>query len=540
MTQAYLVEGGNRVRVYQPDGMPAAGFCAGRADAGRRVPVSDQDRRAAGSVTMQRRSRRKPGQRSGARPTPVPSEVGIDEADEAGDSTILDRVPGRPLYQRDGRFSAVWAFVLVLLAWGFSNGTVRHSARATRPWAGRSRTSPREFAVAMQLAIFTMFFYGFFVAVAAGMTVIQDEEWRLGELLHATPLRRGEYIWAKFAAVLAGCLIILAIHLAAMLFFYHVLPNAEAQEFRGPFSAFELLEAGAGLLDADDRLLGGDRLRGRRVDAAAGAVYLLPVAIVLFDGFFLWEWSPSWLDPRIDRALMLIDPAGFRWLNETWLKVDRGVSFYNTAAIPFDRGFLAQPGGVRRLGFGSVALEPLALRGDRCAGTSRATRRSERGGAAAAPDPIIEATRPVAAALASLGMTMARPGLLRGAWHVAKVELTELRSSPGLYLFIPLMLLLTLTVALVDIGFLDTSLHRHADQLRGAHDGHADDVHSACFCCSTRSSRSSESGRPRLAAIAFATPIRSGSLLLGKSVALAVVALVDRAGDAGGRGRSRS
>ena len=38
---------------------------------------------------------------------------------------------------------------------------------------------------------------------------------------------------------------------------------------------------------------------------------------------------------------MLIDPAGFRWLNETWLKVDRGVTFYNTAPIPLDRVIIA-------------------------------------------------------------------------------------------------------------------------------------------------------------------------------------------------------
>ena len=47
------------------------------------------------------------------------------------------------------------------------------------------------------------------------MTIIQDEEWRLGDLLHATPLRPREYIWAKFAAVLVGCLVILGIHLGA-------------------------------------------------------------------------------------------------------------------------------------------------------------------------------------------------------------------------------------------------------------------------------------------------------------------------------------
>jgi len=31
-----------------------------------------------------------------------------------------------------------------------------------------------------------------------------------------------------------------------------------------------------------------------------------------------------------------LDPGGFRWLNETWLKVDRGVRFHNTAPVPLD------------------------------------------------------------------------------------------------------------------------------------------------------------------------------------------------------------
>ena len=81
-------------------------------------------------------------------------------------------------------------------------------------------------------------------------------------------------------------------------------------------------------------------------------VFLLPVAVLMVDVFFLWDWSPSWLDPRLDRALMLIDPAGFRWLNETWLKVDRGVSFYNTAPIPLDAGFLASRAALVAAGAG--------------------------------------------------------------------------------------------------------------------------------------------------------------------------------------------
>ena len=88
------------------------------------------------------------------------------------------------------------------------------------------------------------------------------------------------------------------------------------------------------------------------------------MAILLVDGFFLWEWSPNWLDPRLNDVLMWIDPSGFRWLNETWLKVDRGVSFYNNEAIPPDRGFLISRAVFVALGFVAVALEPASFRGD--------------------------------------------------------------------------------------------------------------------------------------------------------------------------------
>src|SRR6185437_1116125 len=57
-----------------------------------------------------------------------------------------------------------------------------------------------------------------------------------------------------------------------------------------------------------------------------------------------------------DKLLMLIDPAGFRWLNETHLKVDRGVAYYNTASIPLDPLIVANRLGVLLLGFGAVAL----------------------------------------------------------------------------------------------------------------------------------------------------------------------------------------
>ncbi len=415
----------------------------------------------------------------------------------------------------------LWALVLIFTALGLSNGQVGISSGDSTVGGTKAHITS-EFTVAMHLGIFTTFFYSFFIAVAAGMTLIQDEEWKLEDLLHATPLRTGEYIWAKFAAVLVGCLIILAIHLAATAFFYQVLPNSEAHEFRGPFHVLNYLKPALVFSIPTIVFLAGVSFAVGEWTRRPVLVYLLPVAIVLFDGFFLWEWSPSWLDPRVDYALMLIDQSGFRWLNETWLKVDRGVSFYNTAAIPFDRGFLISRAAFVAIGFLAVAFSrrhfARTLRGAGGRGLKHAA------AAVPAADPITELTRP-AVPLVALGMTMARPGLFRGAWDVAKVELIELRSSPGLYLFIPLILLLALTSALVEVGYLDTWVMVTPTNFAVRSMG----TLTTCLCLLLMFYAVGSLERERstgLAAIAFATPIRSGSLLLGKSVALGVVALV--------------
>ncbi len=424
----------------------------------------------------------------------------------------------------------IWASILVLTAWGLSTGVMMiQSGEATVGGTKAHITS--EFSVAQQLAIVTMLFYAFFLTVVAGMAIVQDDEWRLGELIHATPLRPREYIWAKFAAVLAGCLVILVLHLAAIVFFQHMIPNARAQEIRGSFHFLNYLKPmlifslPTIIFYAGVSFLLGEWTR-RPV-----LVFLLPVALLIFVGFFLWEWSPSWLDPRIDRALMLLDPSGWRWLNETWLKVDRGVAFYNTATIPPDAGFLASRVAMVLMGLGAVALAGRHFAATLRGSTSRAARRAaervrselESRGTA----PVREASRAgvaIPGPLASLGMTMSRPGLLRGAWHVGRSEVAELRSSPGLYLFIPLLLLQTLVPALIQIGPFDTYLlvtpaAFAVGALRSL-------VTCLCLLLLFYAVESLERERStRLAAIALATPIRTGSLLLGKLFALGVVAL---------------
>ena len=425
----------------------------------------------------------------------------------------------RPLF-------AVWALVLLLCAWGFSTGSVRiQSGDATVGGTKSHITS--EFAVAMQFAIVTTLFYGFFVAVTAGMAIIQDEEWRIGELLHATPLRPGEYIWAKFAAVVAGSFVMLALHLAAMMFFYHVLPNSDAKEFRGTFHLMNYLVPVLWFWVPMIVFLAGLSFLVGEWTRRPVAVYLLPVAIVLFDAFFLWEWSPSWLDPRINRVLMLLDPAGFRWLSETWLKLDRGVRFYNTTSIPLDPGFLVSRVVTVILGLGAVVLGQRHFAATSRGSTTRSARRAAQASLEAGPPSPRVASRAGSvsqAPLASLQMTVTRPGLLQGASYVARSELAELRSSAGLYLFIPLLLLQTISMALIDVGFLDTPLL--VTPVGFAVRAMGTLTTCACLLLLFYTVESLERERStRLAAIAFATPIRTGSLLLGKLVALGALAM---------------
>lgn len=322
-------------------------------------------------------------------------------------------------------FFFVWAFLLIWLAWRLSSGGVQITS-GDASVGGTKAHITSEFALAMQLSIFTILFYGFFIAVAAGMTIIQDEEWRLGELLHATPLRPGEYVRGKFAAVLLACIIVLGVHLASMMFFNHVLPNAEAEPFHGTFSAANYLKPALIFSVPAIVFFAGIAFAVGEWTRRPVAVFLLPVLIVLVNSFFIWEWAPSWLDPRIDRALMMIDPAGFRWLNETWLKVNRGVAFYNSATIPMDAGFLASRVIIAAMGLGAVAVSSWHFgRNVRGANLGRRALARRAIAGAEAPGTVADPATALPAPLASLGMIMRRPGLLSTAWHVARTELAD-------------------------------------------------------------------------------------------------------------------
>src|SRR5437867_9388969 len=156
---------------------------------------------------------------------------------------------------------------------------------------------------------------------------------------------------------------------------------------------------------------------------------------MMFGAFFLWEWSPAWLAYSVNRVLMFVDLSGLRWINETWLKVDKGVDFYNHHAVGLDALILSQRALCVAVGLGAVALYQARfgrlLRGAAAPGRGRAARAIPKE-AAPALDP---------APIAALGMRSGAPRFWNAVLEVAGVEWRELWRHPGLYLFIPIILI---------------------------------------------------------------------------------------------------
>ena len=76
----------------------------------------------------------------------------------------------------------------------------------------------------------------FFIAVAAGLTLLRDREEKVDVLLHSTPLTPGEYVWGRFLAVIArlrGGHAVAGGHERVLQ--PRRVPNPEAVEIRGPF-----------------------------------------------------------------------------------------------------------------------------------------------------------------------------------------------------------------------------------------------------------------------------------------------------------------
>jgi hypothetical protein len=413
----------------------------------------------------------------------------------------------------------VLAVILLLSGWGLSTGNVQissgdSSVGGTKAWI----TS--EFAQTQMMTYIVLLYYAFFIAIGAGLTFIRDRETKVDTLLYSTPLTAGEYVWGRYLAITVGFIVLLAWQVAVNAFFNHVVPNANANEIRGPFSfasyAMPVLTIGLPFLVfyAGLAMYVGQRTQNGIL------VFFMSVALLLVCGFFLWTWSPSWLDWRINRLLQVFDPSGYRWLNEALLKVDRGVTYYNKAHVEYDGLFWINRVAMLAIGLGSVLL------------TQRSVARAKRGVSASrvkqgmvlaeTATPALNPWPEGSLGLASLGMAAKRPSFLGTVRAVAGAEVRELSRQKGLYVFIPLILIQALGNALIAVGAFDTPILLTpgitAVQLASQVSGWI------CLLLMFYTVESLERERAAdLAPIVYSTPIQTGALLAGKALANALV-----------------
>jgi ABC-2 type transport system permease protein len=422
-----------------------------------------------------------------------------------------------------------WMMLLILGFFAFimpsGNATISSGNAAV---GGTKAWITSEFAVTQLIAMLVTILYAFFISVSAGMTVIRDQDLKISELLHSTPLTAGEYIWGRFLAQLATFVTVLAMHLGLMMFFNHGLPHP-GKEILGPFVLANYLRPLPAFALPAILFYTGAAFAFGEWSRRPILVFVVPVIAVLVCGFFLWEWSPSWLDPGINRALQFVDPAGMRWLSETWLTVDRGVDFYNRGRVGLEPAFVWSRAVFALFGVLAVVLAQrhfaANLRGARGRVAKVTTAVEAPGEGLLGAEPAIAAMGTHAGSLGGLAMRSRPPGLLGAAFEVARVELQELRSTPGLYLFVPIILLQTLGGTLVGVGAFDTPLLNTP----GTMAAHLLNTLTLLLCLLllfyTVESLQREP-RTGLASISYATPMRTTSLLLGKALANTIVGVV--------------
>jgi ABC-2 type transport system permease protein len=353
-------------------------------------------------------------------------------------SADLAEAARRPLFW-------LWAALMGGNAWLMSRGvwiyrSVDTSLGSPRAWANS------EFQIGFVLPLLSFLLVSFFVAVAAGMPLIRDRERRVDAILAATPLTAGEYVWGKFLAALGACLAVMAVFLGILVVFVHGLPDAANPDIYGPWSALAYLRPMLLMMLPGLVFVAGAAFLIGEATGKPIVVFLLPVVLLPFLQNFVWRWFPADLGPVTGALLRYLDPSGFRWLKETWLRVDRGIEFYNTRPIPYDAAFVVSRVAMVLCGLLLVDvarrhLRPRGGRRDLPERTGRVAAAAVGGGG------LPEAGKQSAAAegdreIAALAMRSRPPGFLAGALAVTRFELAELVSQPGLYIFLPALLLL--------------------------------------------------------------------------------------------------
>ena len=430
-------------------------------------------------------------------------------------------------FQAAFRRPAHWVLLAILafMAVGMAGGTVSVSSGSfavggERAWI-TSVYNQSMIQIVVMLAV-----AAWFLAISCGMVVIRDLELRVTEVFHSTRLTPREYVWGKFCGAAAAFTAAWLLFLALLSFYSHVVRGAVAgSRLIGPFDPWNYLFPTLLFGVPQILLFGGVAFFLGAWSRRPIIVFVFPMAAVLVTLTFLTAWSPSWLPPDVNRLLMLIDPSGFRWLNETYLEVDRGVAFYNTQPLRPDAGFVISRAVVATLGLAAVAGAVRSYRRRMLAGGAELgllRRLSGQRPRAAAPGPATAGAAAAPASLADLGMMTRAVGFRKGSGLIARGEIRDLAVRPGMYLFVPLILFMAFqtlfTTGPFDSLLLLTPGEMAEDQLNTLNS-------LLCFLLLFYTVESLHRERShRMHEIFGATSVGTGAVLLGKTMGNSVMA----------------
>ncbi|MEM6647548.1 MAG: ABC transporter permease subunit [Bacteroidota bacterium] len=371
------------------------------------------------------------------------------------------------------------------------------------------------YALGQFFALTGLFCYPFFAAILAGFSVIRDDEARVTEVLHSTPLTPAEYVLGKFLGVVLVLLVAMALHLGASMFIIEALPGSGLA--RGPFALghyigpFLLFALPGILLCAALAFAAGEYTR------KAMAVYAVPIVYFMGVIGFMWMWNPPGLPDAINQVLMLLDPSSLRWQRQTFFMVDRGVAFYNTAPLELSGTLVLNRALVLGLTAGAVAYAVRHYRETLGGERAKSTK-----GAKPATSGVSAATLLHGQPLRSLGMVSAAPGWFSSMWTIARAEMRELRGQPVLYL-----LLLFCGYTVLEFGTVGGSVLGAAVVLTGGRVAVQAIIVLTILLSLVLVFYTVETlhreRTTRTEAILFALPFRTSAFLVGKAVANAAV-----------------
>ena len=410
-----------------------------------------------------------------------------------------------------------WSLIVVLafLTWGMSTGNVRIGS-GDASVGGRKAWITSEFTVAFILSVMIPALVCFFAAITAGLAILSDGEHKVGEILFSTRLRAREYVWGKALATLSAFFVSLGLLILMMIFFNHGIPRPGAEEIYGPLDLVNYVRPALVFgIPGLAFFIGVPFYLGARTRRPVVA-FLFPIAVQVISFFFLWNWHPSWLSPKVDRLLMLVDPAGNRWLNQTWLQQDLGAEFYNTARIGLDLPFVLSRVGWLALGLVFIALTvrhvESTLRGGAEVNVKKGRglrlwpRRTPKVVAVQGPAPV-----------GPLVMTASPPGLLEGTLLFAREELGRLVREPAVYLFAFFIILQALGNALLQTGAFDVQILQTPGLLAAGTNGTLAFMVCLLLMFFTAESLQREQTTGTQSMI-YSSPARSFSLLFGKAL----------------------